>query len=433
MNAREAALEIVKEVRDGGYLNIVLKRKVDGLSAEDRRFAAALSYAVLENYIYIDHVIDSFTEGKRIHKEIRDVLRLGTAQLLFMDKVPESAAVNESVAIVAKGKKRQLKGFVNAVLRNIARNGKDISVPSFEEDAVKHIVLSTSTPEWIVKKYIDEYDAAFAKELLSWHKKEALTCVRPNAIRISRKDFEQELSDMGCEYVRGEYCDDAYYIKNMVAPGDTALFREGKLAVMGEASMLAVRAANVRGERVLDVCAAPGGKSAYASALGAQSITSWDLHSHRVELMKKNFARLGVNGGAFVNDASVPEPTLYGKFSRVIVDAPCSALGLMHRKPDIKLNKQDEIANISEIQADILETCSRYVKPGGRLIYCTCTISKAENQANREAFLKRNVNFVPAPLGIGSLGKRANDTEIQFFPHIDGIDGFYIAAFRREK
>ena len=430
-DARAVALEIIRDVEDGAFLNLSMKKKLSCLNVQDRRFCARLCSTTVENLTLIDYVIDSFTSGKRVHRLIRDILRLGVCQLMFFASVPESAAVNECVKLAAASPKRQLKGFVNAVLKNIARNKDNIVYPD-RNNAVKYLSVMHSYPEWLVKKYIEDYGEEFAKNMLSY-KSPAKTCVRANRLKTTPEELDKKLAQY--ETVRGKYACDARYIKNLTSIEDMPEYISGELTVQSESSMLVVEACDIKeGMSVIDVCAAPGGKSAYAAAKDPSYILACDLHAHRVELMKKNFTRLGVAADTRVMDASVPEGELYFKFDRVIVDAPCSALGLLYRKPDIKHKKTDEdIRSIINMQREILETASRYVKKGGMLVYSTCTVNKDENDKNVDDFLSRHPEFSEKSGALDFAFKgRAEGGRIQLFPHIDGIDGFFICVMEKK-
>jgi 16S rRNA (cytosine967-C5)-methyltransferase len=436
VNERKIALEILLEVEKGGYLNLIMKNKLRDLPVQTRRFIAALVYTTLENRIRIDYVIAQFTDGKSIQVFVRNVLRMSVAQLLFFETVPESAVVNEAVKIIAHSKKRQLKGFANAVLRNIAAHIGEIDYPKQEENPALFLSVMYSYPLWIVEKYIMAYGFDFTWEMLSYHKQEAWTTLRANTLKTSREEVEKKLTDGGYEVLPGLYHKDALQIKSVSEIDKLSLFQKGEITVQGEASMLVCEAAGVkRGEDILDACAAPGGKTALLACAYPRTLTAWDIHAHRVTLMEENFARLGVTAETVMQDATEYTAAYEQAFDVVLVDAPCSALGLLYRKPDIKYAKTDgDLEALVTTQAKILEVCARYVKPGGRLIYSTCTINDAENAQQIKTILEKYdclkrgdlKNTLPA-----QFAARANAGEIQFFPHLDGIDGFYIAVLER--
>ncbi len=438
VNSRKLALQIIEEVEDGGYLNLVLKKKLAGMEDRDRRFVSALCFTLLENRIRIDYIIDTFTENKRIHKLIRNILRIGICQIVFFDSVPDSAAVNECVKLTENSPKRQLKGFVNGVLRKISREKDNIDYPSREEDAARYFSVIYSYPEWICKKYIADYGEDFAEAMLSYKKEGADTCVRPNLLKTeSAEKLARKLIGAAFKVSKGKYMDDAIYIKNITAVDELGLYKRGEMTVQQESSMLVVQCADIKeGMSVIDVCAAPGGKSALAFEKRPERMVSMELHEHRAEVMQKNFQRLGVTSQICVGDARSPIPEFYSAFDRVMVDAPCSALGLLYRKPDIKLNKQEvELKELSAVEREILETASRYVKKGGRLIYSTCTIDKLENDGVVDSFLTDHQEFeeidIKKLLPRG-LKDKANKGRLQLFPHVDGIDGFFICVMEKK-
>jgi len=274
--------------------------------------------------------------------------------------------------------------------------------------------------------------------MLSYKKTEAYTCVRVNTLKTTVEHFEAKLKAEEIQYQRAKYVPEAFYIKNISAIEDLSWYRSGEIAVQSEASMLCVYALAIRqGQEMLDTCAAPGGKSAFAATFHPEHILALDVHEHRVEIMCKAFERLGVvNADAFSWDATVFMPKLRGAFDRVLVDAPCSALGLLYRKPDIKYSKRPEdIGEMIRIQGAILENASRYLAPGGRLVYSTCTIDREENDDVVERFLKAHPEFSLINLA-NDLPKgiiyRVKNNMLQLFPHIDGIDGFFMAALEKK-
>lgn len=431
MNARQAALEIVSNVlKDKSYLNLECKRVLSAdWSVEDKRFITALASTTIENLFRIDYVLGQFITAKRVHAVIMNILRLGACQLLFFESVPVSAAVNESVKLAEKSGKGQLKGFVNAVLRNLSKNFGKLQYPDRDEDPAEYFHVFYSYPKWLCEKYIRDYGEEQAEQMMSYTGDRSLTCVRLNRLKADKAPGD---------YLPGLYCGDAYYIKGMTAAEQMPLFREGAVTVQGEASQVTVCAAGINlHDAVLDACAAPGGKSAYAAWFAREGkIVSMELHEHRAELMRRNFERMGVDNAEIrVADAAVPVPEYREAFDVVLVDAPCSALGLLYRKPDIKVFKREEdLAPLAALQQSILETCAAYVKPGGTLLYSTCTINRGENEENIRLFLEKHGEFEQEPLSAflpGDLKERTDDGMLQLFPHIDSIDGFFIARLKR--
>ncbi|MBT3320221.1 MAG: 16S rRNA (cytosine(967)-C(5))-methyltransferase RsmB [Clostridia bacterium] len=416
--ARRAAYEALSAVmRDGAYTGLALKKHIkDTLSDADKRFASTLVRTTLENLLYIDYSLNKFITAKRVHGSVRNVLRLGACQILFMN-VSDYAAVSESVKLVKKIKP-QMSGFVNAVLRKLSDNKSDIDYPA--GDSAYALSIRHSYPEWICQKFIDEYDVAFTKDLLSYQGDKG-TSVRDNTIIDG--SLTDELDRLSLSYEPGEI-EDSYVIQGLSGIENLELFTSGKIAVQSKSAMKAVLAARIsEGDKLLDCCAAPGGKSAYAAALCDNSINivAWDIHEHRVDMTNANFKRLGVkNAKAVLHDACSPEPCLYDKFDVVMVDAPCSAMGLMTRNPDIRYTrKQSDIDSLAKKQLEILGTCAAYVKKGGTLAYYTCSINKQENEQVTEEFLESNKHF------------EYIETPQTLYPHIEDSDGFYIAVMRR--
>ena len=433
-NERKTALAVLAEVEEGAFFNLALKKHLRGLPEQEKRFITALCFTTLENKKRIDYVIAQFTQGKRVHRLIQNILRLGVCQLMFFESVPESAAVNECVKLAEQSPKRQLKGFVNGVLRNVARHLGEVTYPAREAEPAAYLAVTYSYPQWLAEKYMADYGMDFAEAMLAYKKEGAATCIRPNRLKIAPADFEASLRASGLAFAKGAYCEDAYYVKNISAVDDMRLYKKGCITVQGEASMLAVMAADIqRGMAVLDLCAAPGGKTAYAVERRPGRLVAQDIHPHRVVLMEENFARLGVVAETAAADAAIPVPGFYDAFDRVMVDAPCSALGLLYRKPDIKAAKErEDLAALEALQRDILETASRYVKKGGRLVYSTCTINRGENDGVIDWFLARHEDFQEAPLA-GCLPEALplRGGRVQLFPHLNGIDGFFIATLER--
>ena len=418
VNARQAAYEALTAVtRDGAYTAMAMK-KLSPLSGEDRRFAARLFLTTLENLIRLDFALSGFIKSARVHGTVRNILRLGACQLLLMD-VDAHAAVNESVAL-ARRVKSQAAGFVNAVLRALDRGRDSIAYP--QGKTAEALSVAASYPLWICEKYIRDFGYDFAESLLTYRPPHATT-VRVNTLKTTAAALEAELTRLGLRYEQGKV-PGAYAVSGLADIESLPVYQNGWIAVQSESAMRAVLAADIReGESLLDCCAAPGGKSAYAAALadGNLHILAWDVHAHRIELMRKNFERLGVTACVEEHDARVPVPSLEQRFDVVLLDAPCSAMGLMAHSPDIRYTrKPEDIASLAQLQAELLEVCSAYVKRSGRLVYSTCSINREENEGITDAFVARHADF------------EYRDKPATLYPHIDGSDGFYIAVIGRK-
>ncbi len=421
MNAREAAYNALSAVlREGAYTSLALKKHIpSSFSPEDRHFVSLLLRTTLENLIRIDYALHGFIKSGRVHGSVRNILRLGACQLLFMD-TQGYAAVNESVSL-AKKIKPQTSGFVNAVLRALDKGKDKIEYPTGKD--AKSLSVQASYPEWICEKYIKDFGYDFANDLLTY-KAPTTTSVRMNALKTDKQTFLDQLQALGLTAENG-HTQDAYAISGLTDIENLDIFSSGRMAVQSESAMHAVMAVDVKkGDKLLDCCAAPGGKSAYAAALTENdiAITAWDVHEHRLDMTRKNYERLGVSHAtAELHDARVFEPALEGQFDVVLVDAPCSAMGLMSHNPDIRYTrKPEDIESLSKLQLEILTVCARYVKQGGTFAYMTCSINKEENENVADAFLnKSNVFWYSKP-------------PETLYPHQCGSDGFFYAVMRRQ-
>ncbi len=421
MNAREAAYNaLVAILREGAYTSLALKKHIpSSFSIEDRHFVSLLLRTTLENLIRIDYALKGFIKSGRVHTSVRNILRLGACQLLFMD-TQGYAAVNESVGLTKKIKP-PLAGFVNAVLRALDKGKHHIEYPKGKDS--ESLSVNASYPEWICEKYISDFGWGFAKDLLTY-KAPATTNVRMNTLKTDTASFLAEMHSLGFQTNEGSI-PDAYAVSGLTDIENIDVFKEGRIAIQSQSAMRAVLAMDVKkGAKLLDCCAAPGGKSAYLASLteNETKITAWDIHEHRVDMMQKNFERLGVaHAMADIHDACEFEPALEKQFDVVLVDAPCSAMGLMAHHPDIRYTrKPEDIESLSHLQLEILSVSARYVKPGGTLAYMTCSINKEENENITDAFLSSSGVFAYS---------RPPET---LYPHLCGSDGFYFAIMRRQ-
>jgi len=431
VSVRRAALEALLDITDGGaYANLRLKQALDGMEARDARWTTALVYTALDHLYYIDIVIAAYAKG-RLKPQIRGILRLGVCQALYMD-VPDSAACDESVKLAKEIGKGALSGYVNGVMRAVCR-GRE-SLPPLPEEPRARISVQYSWPRFMVDEYVDAFGADFTSAMLSYEN-HGMT-IRAQ-YPYTAEELAAELGARGVEYSRGPLVSDAFRLSKGLNVAEEPLFVEGRIAVQSESAMLACRALFPKaGMSILDACAAPGGKTAYIASLTQNQahITAWELHEHRAELMRRTLERLGVSANVAVADASAAREELIEGFDAVLVDAPCSGLGVFG-KPDARYAKSDEvIAGLTKLQREILSACAGYVKRGGALVYATCTISRRENEEQIAAFLREHEEFEAGELTSllpKAMWRRAGGGMIQLFPHVDDTEGFFIARLIR--
>lgn len=435
MSVRRRALNILLDVSENGaFVNLSLKDGLEGLSGPERKWVSALIYTSLDHLALIDYYISRFANG-RIQTKIRGILRLGISQILFM-RTPTSAACDESVKLTKEIGKSALSAYVNAVLRSIGRAAENDDLPPLPDDPVENMHIRYGFPAFLIEEYIGLYGLDFTKEMLSFS---AQGMTLRTQYPYTAKELEIYLNDKDIPYRRGALASDAFHLKKGMEIKNEKLFIEGKITVQSESAMLVCRAACVEHGRILDACAAPGGKTAYMASLSqyGNDITAWELYPHRTELMKNTLERLHTaNVDIECRDASIFDARYENSMDSVLLDVPCSGLGLPD-KPDIRYKVKDEsIRSLCETQSAILECCCRYVKPGGVLVYSTCTISRRENEDQIDAFLKKHPEFRSASLAscLPEAEKRNGERGmIQLFPHIHGTEGFFIAKMEKCK
>lgn len=429
MNERELVLEALLSItRDGEYSHIVLKNLLDLYQYLDKRKRAFITRVVngtLERQIEIDYIIDQFSKVKvkKMKPVIRTILRFGVYQLKYMDSIPDAAVCNEAVKLAEKKGFRQLKGFVNGVLRNISRHPEQIIWPGKEEPEA-YLSVKESLPVWLVRLWLETYDTETVEGMGEEFLKESPLTVRFDPERICRETLIRRLREEGVEAegIPGTSCGLILHGVDHLAA--LSSFQEGLYQVQDISSMqVALLADPKEGDQVLDVCAAPGGKAIHMAELlkGTGYVEARDLSERKTELIRENIARSGLtNIAAVCHDALVPDPEWIGKADVVIADLPCSGLGVLGRKPDLKYKMTEEAAaELAGMQRQILSVVKDYVKTGGKLLYSTCTIHNAENEENARWFAKTYPEY--------TLIK-----EEQRIPGRDPGDGFYIAVFRKE-
>lgn len=442
---REEALKIVIKVFDDkSFSNILIKNLKQKYSPLDRSFITEIVYGTVKWKLKIDYIINTLSSIKveKISASILNILRIGIYQISFMDKVPQSAAVNESVKLAKKYGNVGAAKYVNAILRNYCRKMDVINYPEKDSDIVKYLSVMNSYPEWIVKTLIDDFGKEFTEDYLSASNGIAPLSVRVNKLRADKNSLKESLSEKGIEVSEGIYLDDALMLRGVSGIENLQEYKDGYLTVQDESSMIAARVLDPEpGQFVIDVCSAPGTKSTYFAELMKNEgrIISGDISESKLNLVKENCVRLGISIiETLKSDASKVMPEFVEKADRVLVDAPCSGLGIMRKKPEIRWNRAiADLNQIIEIQNSIINASSKYVKPGGVLVYSTCTVLKRENYELVSNFVSNNKEFTLEDIrGLIPDKLRKMNSEkgfVEFYPNIDGIDGFFIARLRKVK
>lgn len=426
---------LMKMESSEAYSNLLLDHAFNEaeLSDRDKAFAAALFYGVLERRLTLDHVIrtNSKIAFEKLDKAAVQILRTGLYQLLYMPSVPESATVNESVKMCKKLKCFSAQGFVNGMLRSFIRSGKKISYLGISPE--KRLSVEYSCPEWLTEKFISEYGMDFAVRALKASVGKPPVYARVNILRTTT---DKVIAELAKHRIKAAPYPGLVNCIRLEKAGDIekcAPFRQGLFHVQDISSQLCCLTLRpVVNETVLDVCAAPGGKSfTLAELMGNNGkLYSMDLHDMRVGLIEDGAARLGIKIiTAMQNDASKFNGAL-PQADRVLCDVPCSGFGVIRRKPEIKYKPPEEFAGLPEIQYQILETSARYVKSGGTLVYSTCTLSRAENDDVADRFAASHPEFMPIvqPVPLSAPG----DYKRTYCPDENGGDGFFTASFRRK-
>ena len=415
----------------------------------DRAFVTRLSEGTIEHLLTIDYILNqlSKTPVKKMKPVIRTVLRLSVYQLLYMDSVPDSAVCNEAVKIVKAKGLYGLSGFVNGILRNVARRKEQWAQESFYPDKDKmpaqHLSIRYSMPEWLCEYFIKEYGFEKAEKIVEGSLRNPKTTIRCNTNNISVIDLAERLRGQGIETESGVYAKDALYISGYDALEKIPEFTEGLFQVQDESSMLVAQLAGLKkDDLVLDVCSAPGGKALHAAnlleSLGGGTVISRDVSEKKTSLIKENANRLQAKNITIqVADATKTDDIMIEKADVVIADLPCSGIGIMAKKPEIRyrMTKENQ-KELVKLQKEMLAVVHRYVKPGGILMYSTCTINKEENEEQVKEICEK-YGFMPAmeeKLVPETLKEDVKEgAYIQLLPGIHACDGFFIARLKRVK
>ena len=437
-SARATALRVLVSCRNNGaWADAALKAQIsrDGLSGPDAALCSRIVYGVMQNRMLLDFYIGAYCTQKPDHLQppLLEILRIGAYQIIYLDKIPDSAAVNTSVELAKLAKRGQASGLVNAVLRKLSQNKKALP-PVPERDDVQRLSIQYSHPKWFVKRLVSLLGREEAERFLACDNQIAPITVQVNPLKTTLEALTEELQQAGISVQPHSWVPDCLELSGT---GDLAAlpsFREGKFLVQDSAARLVSLIAGIRpGQKVLDVCAAPGGKSlsaAFAMA-GNGSIVACDLHENKLKRIQESADRLGVNIiTTQAADGRVFRPEWEASFDTVLVDAPCSGLGIIRKKPDTRYKKADDLFTLPVVQAAILDNAARYVRPGGTLVYSTCTILPEENEQVTEPFLAEHADFGLEPFELPlPVGK--SDGSLTLWPQRHDTDGFYICRMTR--
>ncbi len=435
MNPRYLAVSLLnKTFRKGSYSNIQLSKGLEssGLSARDKGFCSVIYYGVIERKITLDHIIAGLSSRplNKLDDTVLNILRCGIYQLSFMDAIPDSAAVNESVSLAGQFGKKSAGGFINAVLRSFIRREKVYPVPC---DIFHSSSIMYSAPEWLVESLFSDYGPELMTNLLSDSLDKPPVTIRRNPLKCSEEELLSEKSGIICEPA-GDI-PDCYILSGGGDPAASYAFEQGWFHVQDKASQLcAMAVAPEKNDRILDICAAPGGKTfTMAELMGGEGIIfAGDLHEKRAGLIRQGAERLGLtNIRTFSGDASVLNSEL-PQFNKILCDVPCSGIGAVRRKPEIKYKDPLDFQGLPDIQYKIAENALNYLCIGGELVYSTCTLRKAENDEITDRLLENHPELEPVSF-LEELGGPFGSYKASIFPCHFGSDGFYISKVRKVR
>ncbi len=437
---RGIAVKILTRVeRTDAYLDKLLDAEMreNDLNPMDKRLLNELVHGVLRNQSKLDWVLTGFYHGQyvKVVPNVRNALRVALYQILFLTRIPHHAAVNEAVEFVKKFRGQKLASTMNGLLRNIARNIENIRYPVANQDELQYLAVVHSHPSWMVRRWHERFGFEQTESLCKANNIRPFLTLRLNRLKISFKDFINALGELAIDYRRCFYMDDFVTVRNLPSLFETRIFHDGLFSVQDESAGLVGRLlAPKPGETILDLCAAPGGKTTHAAEMMGNTgrIIAVDRYGARLNTLLQNCERLGISNvetlegdGAQIDVAPV---------DKVLLDAPCSGLGVLSKKPDIKWKREPEdLPELVRLQASLLENAARLVRPGGLLIYSTCTIEPEENILQVKGFLARHPEFALEPASQFVPAILVNgDGCIETYPHRHRMDGSFAARLIRK-
>ncbi|WP_042471800.1 16S rRNA (cytosine(967)-C(5))-methyltransferase RsmB [Bacillus ndiopicus] len=439
-NVRDAALSILLAVdKNQAYSNLLLHQTIEKykIEAKDRALLTEITYGTLQHKLTLDYYLTPFLRGK-VDAWVQWLLRLSLFQIHYLTRIPPHAAVNEAVEIAKKRGHKGIASMVNGVLRSILRQG--VRSTDDIKDETERLAIATSHPQWLVERYVTTYGMEKTAEMLAYNNLPAKQTVRVNTLKATLAEAITALEQEGMTVQQSSFLPECLTITGGQAARTTA-FKQGLITIQDESSMLPANVLNPQpGMRVLDMCAAPGGKTTHLAEKmqNEGTILALDLHPHKLELIDENTGRLGIDivQTAPLDGRKAANTLQKESFDAILVDAPCSGLGVMRRKPDIKYTKSiEDFANLQTIQLAILANAVELLKPNGRLVYSTCTINKEENEGTVQAFLKEHLNMEAVTLENlpKQLSSEQHNGMLQVFPQHMDSDGFFVAAFVKKE
>ena len=442
---REIALKALYKIEnEKTYSNLALDELIklnrDNLDERDIGFISEIVYGTISWKLTIDELIKKYSniKMKKISSWILNILRLGIYQIIFLDKIPKSAAVNESVNLAKRYGHKGSSNFVNAILRKV--NKEDIEEFKNIKDPVERISKTTSTPKWIIEELLLEKNEEEVQEICTSFNIKPKITIRVNTLKITKEELKEKLNQKNIKYEEGNL-ENFLIIDGLKNIEKLDLFKNGYFTIQDESAGLASIVLNPKeNEEVLDSCSAPGGKTTHIAELmkNKGKISAWDIYNHRIELIKQNAKRLDIKIiETKIKDATIFDENYVEKFDKILLDVPCLGIGVIKRKPDIKWQKEKEDINeITKIQMSIIENCSKYLKKGGQLVYSTCSIMQKENQNIINEFLKKNPNFEICDyneIKNSKIEKYLVDKKyIKIYPN-NVNDGFFICKLYKKK
>lgn len=447
LTARLLTVELLTRVeREGAYANVLLQNSLERLQEpRDRVLTTALVNGTMKHRLTLDYVLRNFLSKplSSLPHEVRGILRSGAFQLLFMDRIPAAAAVNEGVELT-KRLHSKYSALVNGVLRKVSAQGWNIHWPDPRRESIRYLSVRHSHPEWMVRRWFERWGLEETEALCRLNNEPAPTWIRTNFLRMDRGKLTELLQGEGAAVETGQRTPESLSIKEYGAVEKLASFQQGLFTIQDESSQLVAHIVSPKpGQKVLDVCSAPGGKTTHLAELmhNQGQILAFDVHAHKLEKIHSLAERLGIGIiETQCRDARELPEELFGSMDRVLVDAPCSGLGVLRRKADLRWQKElQDIRGLTQLQQEILERAAKCVAPNGELVYSTCTTEPEENFEMVKSFRQSHPEFIPVDI-TGCMPFTLQDPRdlrqaakgmLQLLPQRHGVDGFFLAKFRR--